>query len=103
MREVCYGMRSVQRLHLVIRGRVQGVSYRYSTVQQARALGVAGWVRNLNNGDVELVGEGANEALEALVAWCSNGPPLAVVDDIEVTWLDATGEFVGFRLGPFAS
>ncbi|MGE0823461.1 MAG: acylphosphatase [Candidatus Binatia bacterium] len=86
----------VQRIHVIVQGRVQGVYFRASTRDRARQLGVAGWVRNCVDGSVELVAEGDTVKLEQLVAWCHNGPPGAAVTDLNVEWQDATGEFIGF-------
>lgn len=72
------------RRHLWVRGRVQGVWYRGSCADQARALGVSGWARNLPDGRVEIVAEGEPEAVERLVEWCRQGPPAAWVTAIEV-------------------
>ena len=85
-----------QRLHLQIAGRVQGVFYRVSTRDQARSLGLTGWVRNLSNGDVEALAEGSRQALEALALWCEQGPAWARVDEVHATWSKATGEFPDF-------
>ncbi len=83
-----------QRVHLFVSGRVQGVGFRYSAVGAARRIGgLAGWVRNLDDGRVEAVMEGTREKLEELVAWCRVGPPAARVEDVEVLWEPATGEF----------
>lgn len=84
------------RVHLVVSGLVQGVSFRYYTVEEARRLGVHGWVRNLPDGRVEAEAEGERPALEALVAWCRRGPPAARVDGVEVEWSAPRGD-----LGPF--
>jgi acylphosphatase len=72
----------------VVRGRVQGVFFRQSAVEQARALGVAGWVRNREDGCVEGVASGAPEALEQLRGWLQHGPPAARVDNLEWTAVD---------------
>jgi acylphosphatase len=72
------------RRHLWVRGRVQGVWYRGSCAEQARALGIAGWARNLPDGRVEIVAEGDPEALDKLVEWCRHGPPAARVTAVEV-------------------
>ena len=69
----------MKRLHLRIEGKVQGVFFRSNTVDCARALGLVGWVRNLNDGSVELVAEGSKRQLEALEKWCHRGPPAAKV------------------------
>lgn len=69
---------------LVVRGRVQGVGFRHATVEAARALGVAGWVRNLPDGAVEAFAQGASAEVERFVAWCRRGPSLARVDGMEV-------------------
>lgn len=72
------------RVHVWVSGIVQGVFYRASTVEQARAAGVAGWVRNLPDGRVEAVLEGRPEAVERVLAWMRVGPPRAVVEGVEV-------------------
>ncbi len=71
------------RRHLWVRGRVQGVAFRAHTRNEARRLGVDGWVRNLADGRVEAVVEGSPEAVDALVRWCHEGPSWARVDDVE--------------------
>lgn len=86
----------MQRAHLFVSGKVQGVWFRHSTVQQAQALGLTGWVRNLPDGRVEAVAEGPRDALETWVAWCHQGPALARVDQVDVTWEGASGHFVEF-------
>ena len=73
------------RRRLVVSGRVQGVWFRESTRLEAERHGVAGWARNLPNGTVEIVAEGAEEAVEALARYCAQGPPSARVDDVRVT------------------
>jgi acylphosphatase len=85
------------RLHLLISGRVQGVWYRASTRTRARELGLTGWVRNLPDGRVEALAEGPCPQLEALLAWCHDGPILARVDGIEASWGQASGDFPGFE------
>lgn len=70
----------------VVDGRVQGVYYRASTQEQARALGLRGWVRNLPDGRVELRAQGTRGRVEALLAWCRKGPPSARVASVDVDW-----------------
>jgi acylphosphatase len=67
-----------------VSGRVQGVSFRWYTQEQARRLGVVGWVRNEPDGSVLLHAEGDDEAVDALVAWCHEGPGMARVRDVAV-------------------
>lgn len=69
--------------HIIVKGKVQGVFYRRSTYKKAMELSVDGWVRNLENGDVEIEAEGAPEAISELIAWCGEGPKNAVVSAIE--------------------
>jgi len=67
-----------------IQGQVQGVFYRAWAVETARSLGLAGWVRNRRDGSVELAAWGPDEALDALLARCREGPPAARVERIEL-------------------
>ena len=83
---------------LRIRGRVQGVFYRASTAEQARALGLTGWVRNVPDGSVEVVAEGPEEAVGALETWCHRGPPGASVRAVEARREPASGEFDAFSV-----
>lgn len=87
-----------ERLHLYASGRVQGVWYRASTVQEARRLGLVGWVRNLPDGRVETVAEGDRGTLEGLVRWCRRGPPLSRVTGLDVKWGMALGLFDSFEI-----
>jgi acylphosphatase len=91
-------MEEKARLHVWIKGRVQGVFFRASTRDQARLRGLTGWVRNLPDRRVEAVFEGRKTALEAMLAWCRQGPPYAYVDFVEEAWLPYTGEFQDFRI-----
>ncbi len=86
------------RVHLLVSGLVQGVAFRAYTVDEARRLGVAGWVRNLADGRVEVEAEGDRRALEALVAWCRRGPPAAQVDDVETAWSAFAGDLGAFSM-----
>jgi acylphosphatase len=66
-----------------VRGRVQGVGFRYSAIQEARRLGIAGWVRNDADGDVEVWAEGSSEKLKAFLGWLWKGPPYARVEAVD--------------------
>jgi len=90
--------RSSERVRLVIRGRVQGVSYRAHAAEQATELRLCGWVRNLSGGEVELVAEGPRQDLETLIAWCKKGPPSARVDSVDIEFSAANREFSDFRI-----
>lgn len=70
-------------LHFRIGGRVQGVGFRDAMSLEAARLGVAGWVRNRADGDVEAVVQGSAEALEALLSWSRRGPPAARVERVD--------------------
>lgn len=70
---------------LRIHGRVQGVWFRASTQNEARACGVSGWVKNAPDGSVEAHVQGDEAAVEQLVQWCHQGPPGARVDRVEIT------------------
>lgn len=86
------------RTHLVIRGLVQGVSYRAAARAEALRLGLTGWVKNLPNGDVEAVVEGEPKGLEEFVAWCRRGPEEARVESVNAHSAAVTGEFSTFAV-----
>ena len=83
-------------MRVIVSGSVQGVGFRYATRDRARSRGIAGHVRNLPDGTVEAVFEGAPDAVDALVAWCARGPTGARVDDVKVELETPIGE-TGFR------
>lgn len=88
------------RAHVLISGRVQGVYFRGTTAEEARALGLAGWVRNIGE-DVEAVFEGSRSRVEQMVEWCHHGPERAAVAGVETRWEEAEG-ITGFRVRPTA-
>jgi len=85
-------------VHMVISGRVQGVFFRGAAAQEARALGLSGWVRNLPDGRVAIVAEGGRRNLEMLLAWAHQGPPAARVEEVEVEWSEYEGKLDGFEV-----
>lgn len=79
------------RAHVFVTGRVQGVGYRFSTVDQAKELDINGWVRNLPDGRVEALFEGSKAAVEEMIKWCRRGPQAAVVKDVAVEYEEPEG------------
>ena len=86
------------RVRLKIAGRVQGVYYRASTVQEAQKLGLTGWVMNCRDGSVEAVAEGAKPKLDELIAWCHQGPDGARVTQVDVRWETPENKFYSFSI-----
>lgn len=74
------------RAHVLVTGKVQGVGYRAATWDTATLLKLNGWVRNLRDGRVEAVFEGTPDQVEAMLRWCHQGPPAAVVDRVDVEY-----------------
>ena len=85
-----------KRVHVFISGRVQGVFFRGSAKDEAKRLGLTGWVRNMPDGRVEAVFEGDEGLVESMVSWCRKGPSYSRVDDVEVTTEEYRGEFSDF-------
>lgn len=86
------------RARVLVSGVVQGVSFRAYTADEARRLGLNGWVRNLPDGRVELEVEGERAQVEALVAWCHRGPPAAQVDAVDAEWAAFRGDLPPFHV-----
>ncbi|HEX9695627.1 MAG TPA: acylphosphatase [Actinomycetota bacterium] len=87
----------VVRIRVLVAGRVQGVFFRAATAEQARRAGVAGSVRNLDDGRVEAVFEGPEASVDSLVAWCRRGPEHAAVSSVDADPEEPSGER-GFRI-----
>jgi len=90
--------RARRRVHVFASGIVQGVWYRKHTQEEARRLGLSGWVRNLPDGRVELQAEGAPQDVERLLHWARKGPPGARVDALDVEEQVARGEIEPFEI-----
>jgi acylphosphatase len=82
----------------VVRGRVQGVGFRWFVQREAEALGLAGWVRNNIDGAVEVLASGSEQQLAALEAKLKQGPRAARVDDLEVSPAEAPPNLSNFRI-----
>jgi acylphosphatase len=87
-----------KRVHLIVRGRVQGVFFRAATQREARRLGITGWVKNRADGSVEILAEGEEDSIRELSSWANHGPSAARVDQVDVRWRGYTGEFPEFRI-----
>ncbi|MBN1966089.1 MAG: acylphosphatase [Anaerolineae bacterium] len=88
----------IKQLHVIVHGRVQGVNFRYYTVQTANRLNLTGWVRNRVDGTVEVVAEGARTELRQLEAFLRRGSPSALVTHVETTWRSYTSSFDTFKV-----
>jgi acylphosphatase len=87
---------SEERLHVTVRGLVQGVGFRYGVLSEAKRLGVSGFVQNRADGSVHVEAEGSPEQLDRLEAFLREGPPAARVEEFDSERSGATGGFEGF-------
>jgi len=87
-------------VHAFVYGKVQGVFFRASTEEEARRLGLAGWVRNRGDGSVEVFAQGDDAAVDALVAWLHEGPPLARVERVVVRQVEPDAALHSFTVRP---
>ena len=85
------------RAHTIISGDVQGVGFRFHTRIKARNLGLKGWVRNLDSGDVEAIFEGEEDKVKEIIDWCRKGSDSALVKEVKVDFEEYTGEFESFE------
>jgi acylphosphatase len=88
----------VARIEATIRGRVQGVGFRYFVMRRAHDLGLRGWVANVADGSVQCVAEGPQESLDALVDAVHRGPTGSIVEEVSVVSMAATGGFDRFAV-----
>ena len=91
-------MSEVKRVILIVHGRVQGVFYRDSTMRKARELGLDGTVRNLPEGTVEIVAQGPAPLLDNLILWAHEGPPAAVVSEVQTKYDKPVTGLTGFSV-----
>jgi acylphosphatase len=84
---------------ILVEGLVQGVGFRYGAMRKARALGLGGWARNLDDGRVELWAEGPQPAVESYLEWAGEGPQGAIVRDIQINRATPEG-FEDFSIRP---
>jgi acylphosphatase len=89
-----------RRLVARIKGLVQGVGFRATTLSEGRRLQLAGWVRNRRNGDVEVLAEGPEPKVRLFLAYLRQGPPHARVDHVVEEWSEAAGAPMPFQLKP---
>jgi len=88
----------IKQVSLKIYGRVQMVLFRDSTRRKAKKLNLVGWVMNQKDGTVQVVAEGEEENLKQLIKWCYNGPMLAKIDKIDISWQEPIGQFNKFEI-----
>ena len=88
----------LQRAHIWVKGRVQNVGFRAHVQYSARQIGVTGWVRNVGYDTVEAVAEGERDQVERLIEAMKRGPRGSQVDESNVEWQNATGEFADFQM-----
>ncbi len=87
-----------RRAHIEVFGKVQGVCYRYYTVEKATALNITGFIRNRMDGSVEIVAEGEEANIRDLIQWANQGSPASNVSDVRVDWEEYKGEFKNFTV-----
>ena len=87
-----------KRIHIFVTGRVQGVFFRQSTRVMALKNNVNGWVRNLDDGRVEIVAEGEKQNIESLINWCKTGPANSRIDEFELSEENYIDEFENFEV-----
>ena len=91
-------MADEERVHVTVSGRVQGVSFRDATRQEAERIGLTGWVRNTEDGKVEAVFEGDPDTVNQMVEWCKSGPSSADVEDVSTEKETPSGDLSSFEV-----
>ncbi len=98
MKQIKEKSNEMQRVHLTLSGRVQGVLFRANIKREAEIIGVKGWVKNLEEDKVEAIAEGNEEQIKKFIAYCRKGPDEARVDYVEIEEQEYKGEFKGFSI-----
>jgi acylphosphatase len=88
----------IKKLEITVSGRVQGIGFRYFTLQKAIAYGIMGYVRNTYDGKVEVVAIAENTAMENFVIELRNGPRMSVVENMEIVEMATVGNYENFRI-----
>ncbi len=88
----------MERVHILVSGKVQGVNFRAYTVEKGRELGVKGWVRNLDDGRVEILVEGEENKIENLIRFCHSGSPSARVKEVYMERESYQGDLENFQI-----
>jgi acylphosphatase len=88
----------IKKASIRVTGLVQGVNYRYNTQRKGDEFGLAGTVRNMPDGSVQIVCEGEESAILSLIEWCKRGPRGAFVERVDVAWGERSGSFSGFSI-----
>lgn len=83
-------------VHIIVKGMVQGVGFRYFTIRKAAELNLTGWVKNLYNGTVEVEAEGERGLIEEFIKDLRAGPPMSSVRDIKIEWLNFENKYTKF-------
>lgn len=86
------------RVHFRISGQVQGVFFRRSAKIEAERIGVVGWIRNDDDGAVEVMVQGEDDKVDQFIAWCKKGPPFAKVKDVEIKEQKGLEDFIDFSI-----
>ena len=88
----------MQCFHIVVIGKVQGVFFRHHTKKMADQLNIEGWVKNLPQGEVEIMACGEKEPVTKFIDWCRHGPSMAHVANIRIEYLDLDSHFEKFEI-----
>jgi acylphosphatase len=88
----------VKSVYIIVGGRVQGVGFRYSTLNKAEELGITGWVRNISDGKVEIQASGEQQNLNTFIDWMKTGPTRAIIRTFSVSDITPTRTFTQFEI-----